>query len=282
MKIGFIGTGVMGYPMITHLIKAGHELNVYNRSIEKTKCLELIASVKKSIKDTVSNVDVVFTIVGFPKDVQDVYQEVFLHAKPNTILVDMTTSSPSLAKNLSIEAIKKGFILLDAPVTGGDLGAKNQTLSIMVGGNHQAFLQVKPLLEILGKTITYMGEAGAGQHMKLANQITIAGNIAAIAEGLTYAKQQGLSLESAHQVISNGSASSWQAINNGIKMINSDFKPGFYVKHFLKDLNLAIEESKGMNLPVLHIVRDIYDKLSNEYYDAGTQAIIAYYLMTNA
>ncbi|MDY3195989.1 MAG: NAD(P)-dependent oxidoreductase [Paracholeplasma sp.] len=278
MKIAFIGSGVMGYPMITHLINAGHELTVYNRSKEKTKGLETKATIANNLLSAVKDAQVVFSIVGYPTDVKEIYETIIPNVKKGTILVDMTTSSPTLAINLAKKAEAYELSMLDAPVTGGDLGAKNQTLSIMVGGDKNAFDVVLPLLTVLGKTITYMGKSGSGQHMKLSNQITIAGNIAGIAEGLTYARAQGLDLNSAYQVITNGSASSWQAVNNGLKMIKDDYTPGFYIKHFLKDLNLAIEEKKDLDLPILTTVRNIYDQLSKDYYDEGTQAIIAYYL----
>jgi 3-hydroxyisobutyrate dehydrogenase len=278
MKIAFIGSGVMGYPMITHLINAGHELIVYNRTITKTKGLEARATIVNNLISAVKDAQVVFSIVGYPTDVKEIYETIIPNVKTGTILVDMTTSSPTLAIDLAKKAETYGLNMLDAPVTGGDLGAKNQTLSIMVGGDKKAFDVILPLLKVLGKTITYMGKSGSGQHMKLSNQITIAGNIAGIAEGLTYARAKGLDLYSAYQVITNGSASSWQAINNGLKMIQDDYTPGFYIKHFLKDLNLAIEEKKDLDLPILSTVRNIYDQLSKEYYDEGTQAIIAYYL----
>lgn len=278
MKVFWIGTGVMGAPMAKHLAKAGYEVFAYNRTIEKAKALLPDIQVCQTIEEGVKKADVVFTIVGYPKDVNEVYQEIIKHAKPNTILIDMTTSSPLLAKAISKEAQAKQLHFLDAPVTGGDIGAINGTLSIMVGGNEKIYEKVVPLLQCLGKTITYMGQAGSGMMAKLVNQVVIAGNILGIAEGLTLAKDQGLDLEKMLQVITGGSANSWQAQNNGPKMLIRDDEPGFFIKHFLKDLNLALEASAELDLPVLKAAQRAYDMLSNQdYADKGTQAIIAAY-----
>ncbi|HKL61034.1 MAG TPA: NAD(P)-dependent oxidoreductase [Acholeplasma sp.] len=281
MKIGFIGSGVMGYPMIKHLAKMGHTVNVYNRTQEKTKGLEGIVSIKSDIISTVTDVDVVFSIVGYPKDVKDIYEIIIPSVSPNTILVDMTTSSPSLAIILAKKALDRGIFMLDAPVTGGDLGARNQTLSIMVGGDFESYQKVVPLLAILGSTVTHVGGPGFGQHTKMANQITIAGNIAGIAEGISYAKSKGLNLDLMYQVVTNGSATSWQAVHNGLKMINKDYEPGFYIKHFLKDLKIAIVEKDNLSLPVLEQVKEMYQYLSADFDDKGTQALIEYYLIKN-
>lgn len=282
MKIAWIGTGVMGKPMALHLAHAGYEVSCYNRTIEKAKALEPQVKVFDNIKSLVKDADIVFSIVGYPKDVLDTYQEVMKYAKKGAILVDMTTSSPTLAKNLAVQAEELGFIMLDAPVTGGDIGAINASLSIMVGGNEQAFHTIKPLLERMGKTITYMGKAGNGQHAKLANQTAIAGAISGVAEALFYAKTKGLNQTDMLKVITGGSASSWQAQNNGPKMIDGDYKPGFYIKHFLKDLNLVLEEKEDLPLIVVEKVARIYQLLvDQEMQDLGTQAIIEYYLKQN-
>lgn len=278
MKVFWIGTGVMGAPMAKHLAKAGYEVFAFNRTIEKAKALLPDIQVCQTIEEGVKKADVVFTIVGYPKDVDEVYQEIMKHAKPNTILIDMTTSSPILAKAINEKAQAKQLHFLDAPVTGGDIGAINGTLSIMVGGNEKIYEKVVPLLQCLGKTITYMGQAGSGMMAKLVNQVVIAGNILGIAEGLTLAKDQGLDLEKMLQVITGGSANSWQAQNNGPKMLIRDDEPGFFIKHFLKDLNLALEASAELDLPVLKAAQRAYDMLSNQdYADKGTQAIIAAY-----
>lgn len=279
MKIAWIGTGVMGKPMALHLADAGYDVTVYNRTYEKAKALEPKCYVAHDIKSCVKDADIIFSIVGYPSDVKETYLEVMKYAKKNAIFVDMTTSSPTLAIELEKEAKNKGFFMLDAPVTGGDLGAKNATLSIMVGGDEAVFNQVLPLFKHLGKTITYMGQPGFGQHAKLANQTAIAGSIIGIAEALTYAKAKGLDQEKMLAVITGGSANSWQAANNGPKMIKKDYAPGFYIKHFLKDLKLVIEEKKDLPLEVVSQVARVYQLLSDEnMQDLGTQAVIEYYL----
>lgn len=278
-KIAWIGTGVMGAPMALHLANAGYEVAAYNRTHSKAEALEPLISAKDSVQSVVEDADVVFTIVGYPSDVESTYEAVFKYAKKGAILVDMTTSSPTLAKTLYIKAKDLGFSMVDAPVTGGDLGAINATLSIMVGGDQSSYDAIKPLLEVLGKTINYMGEAGNGQHAKLSNQAAIAGAIAGTAEALVYAKQAGLDLKTMLDVIVGGSANSWQAANNGPKMIQGDFKPGFYVKHFLKDLRLILDEKHALTLPLVESVVTIYEVLVDAgLEDSGTQAIFEYYL----
>jgi 3-hydroxyisobutyrate dehydrogenase len=282
-KIAWIGTGVMGKPMALHLAKAGYTVNAYNRTFEKAQALEPMVHACETIQECVHDADLIVSIVGYPNDVKDVYEEVFLHAKKGAILIDMTTSSPTLAIELAEKANRLGFTMMDAPVTGGDLGAINATLSIMVGGDESVFQSVLPILSLLGKTITYMGNNGSGQHAKLANQIVIAGNIAGIAESLVYAESKGLNKTDMLKVITGGSAQSWQAQINGAKMIEHDYRPGFYIKHFLKDLRLAIDEKGYLPLEVLEKVEKIYSKLANDNYsELGTQAIIEYYLMKMA
>lgn len=279
MKIAWIGTGVMGNPMARHLQLAGYTVSTYNRTFEKAVVLEPLIQAKHTIEECVKDADVIFSIVGYPKDVLEVYEEVFKHAKVGAILVDMTTSSPTLARELYQKAKSLGLHMMDAPVTGGDVGAINATLSIMVGGEFDVYKTICPLLEKLGKTITYMGEAGNGQHAKLANQVVIAGNIAAIAESLIYAQSKHLDLDSMHTVITGGSASSWQAQINGRKMIQQDYAPGFYIKHFLKDLKLVMQEKEDLKLDVVERVVHIFETLNdNGYSENGTQAIIEYYL----
>lgn len=278
-NVAWIGTGVMGKPMALHLANAGYEVSAYNRTFEKAKAMEPKVHAFKSIEETVKNADVVFTIVGYPKDVESVYEEIMKYAKKGAILVDMTTSSPSLAVSLSKKAHEMGYEMLDAPVTGGDLGAINGTLSIMVGGNKDIYDEVYPLLEVMGKTINYMGKNGNGQHAKLANQAAIAGAISATAEALHYANYHEIDMNTMLNVIVGGSASSWQAANNGPKMIQKDYAPGFFVKHFLKDLKLILDEKGPLYLPVVENVTKMYQVLSdNGYSEDGTQAIIEYYL----
>jgi 3-hydroxyisobutyrate dehydrogenase len=279
MKILWIGTGVMGAPMAKHLLEAGHEIYGYNRTPDKAKALEPDIKFCKDIKTCIKDVDIVFTIVGYPSDVKEVYDVLLEEANPRTIMVDMTTSSPTLAKEIYEKAKKKNIDVLDAPVTGGDLGAINGTLSIMVGGDFHIYEKVLPLFQYMGKTITYMGEAGSGMYAKLVNQTVIAGNIMGISEGLMLAKQKNLDLESMLSVITGGSANSWQAANNGKKMIEKDYEPGFFVKHFLKDLKLAMDEKESLDLKVLEIATKAYETLSSKgFSEKGTQAIIEYYL----
>jgi 3-hydroxyisobutyrate dehydrogenase len=279
VKILWIGTGVMGAPMAKHLLEAGHEIYGYNRTPKKAKALEPDIKFCDDIKTCIKDVDIVFTIVGYPSDVKEVYDVLLEEAKPRTILVDMTTSSPTLAKEIYEKAKKKNIDVLDAPVTGGDLGAINGTLSIMVGGDFHIYEKVLPLFQYMGKTITYMGEAGSGMYAKLVNQTVIAGNIMGISEGLMLAKQKNLDLESMLSVITGGSANSWQAANNGKKMIEKDYEPGFFVKHFLKDLKLAMDEKENLDLKVLEIATKAYETLSSKgFSEKGTQAIIEYYL----
>lgn len=278
-KIAWIGTGVMGIPMAKHLHQGGFQVSAYNRTFSKAKQLEPEIIACKTIFECVNDADVVFSIVGYPNDVLEVYNEVFLHAKKGAILVDMTTSSPALAKKLYSEAKNVGLSMLDAPVTGGDLGAINATLSIMVGGDEKVFQEILPLFKLMGKTITYMGNAGSGQHAKLANQIVIAGNIAAIAESIIYAQSKNLTLDAMLNVITGESASSWQAQVNGRKMIDHDYAPGFFIKHYLKDLNLVMEEKHDIELEIVERVVHIFDTLSEKgFSENGTQAIIEYYL----
>jgi len=279
MKIAWIGTGVMGKPMVNHLCAAGYQIKAYNRTFEKAKALEPSVKAVETIKECVKDADIVFSIVGYPSDVKETYTEVMKHAKKGTILVDMTTSSPTLAIELYHEAWKLGLRMLDAPVTGGDIGAINATLSIMVGGDKEIFETVLPLFKIMGKTVTYMGKAGSGMHAKLANQTVIAGNIIGITEALVYAKTKGLDLEAMLGVITGGSANSWQAQYNGAKMINKDYTPGFFVKHYLKDLKLVLEEKKDLKLQGVENACKAYQILSDHgFSENGTQSIIEYYL----
>jgi 3-hydroxyisobutyrate dehydrogenase len=277
-RIAWIGTGVMGKPMAKHLLDAGYEVSVFNRTISKARNIDPKISVFDDLAMCVKNVDIVFSIVGYPKDVKEIYQVIIESVQPGTILVDMTTSSPTLAKELYEIAKLKNISLLDAPVTGGDKGAIEGTLSIMVGGDQSTYMEILPLLQVLGSRITYMGKAGSGQHAKLANQAAIAGAISGVAEALTYAKYQGLDLNSMLSVITGGSANSWQAQINGAKMIIQDYKPGFYIKHYLKDLNLILEEKDNLPLEIVTSVQKMYDFLSKKgHEDQGTQALIVYY-----
>jgi 3-hydroxyisobutyrate dehydrogenase len=277
-RIAWIGTGVMGRPMALHLKRAGYDVVVTNRSLDKALSMASEVEVADSIEACVKNADVVVTIVGYPNDVETVYQTCFLHAKPGALLIDMTTSSPRLAKTLAMQAKQRHLRMLDAPVTGGDIGAINATLSIMVGGERSDYEEALPIFSKLGKTITYMGPSGNGQLTKLSNQIAIAGAIAGLAEALSFAKRTGLDPLSALAVYTGGSATSWQAEKNGPKMIQADYRPGFFIKHFVKDLRLAIEEGTQERLPIASTVTTFYETLiAGGHENLGTQAIIEYY-----
>lgn len=264
MNIAWIGTGVMGSAMAKNLSKSGHNVSVFSRTISKCEPLkEFGIDVKDSIKECVKNADAIFTIVGYPKDVEEVYlgeEGIFKYAKEGSYLVDMTTSSPILAKKLYELGDK--FHILDAPVSGGDIGAQNATLSIMVGGNKDDFEYMYSIFECMGKNIIYLGEAGSGQNCKACNQVAIAGTVAAVAESITYAKKSGLDPKTVLDAISKGAAGSWQLQNNGYKMIEKDYAPGFFNKHFIKDMKIAKEvmDEKGENLPILNKVLELYNE----------------------
>ena len=278
MKIAWIGTGVMGESMAGHLMDAGHELFVYNRTKSKTNNLvSRGATLLEEIKDAPNFADVVFTMVGYPKDVEEVYlgeNGLITTAKKGQVFVDMTTSS-------SNEFLKVGAYALDLPVTGGDVGAKNATLSIMAGGDKKVFEEVVlPLVEKLGKNITYFGVAGKGQYTKLANQIAIATTMISVAESFKFAKEVGLDLDSFFKTVSTGSGGSFSMTSYGPRILNGDFKPGFFTHHFIKDMKLALEECEKMNikLPGLETAYKIYNELEEEVRNTnGTQAISKWY-----
>ncbi|HHX81101.1 MAG TPA: NAD(P)-dependent oxidoreductase [Acholeplasmataceae bacterium] len=284
MKIGFIGLGVMGKSMARNLKKAGFAVSIFARNPEKVQ--DLVSEGFKryeTIKELVVDSEVVITIVGYPSDVREVYfdaDKIIANAKAGTILMDMTTSSPTLAKEIHQKAKDKNIYSLDCPVTGGDLGAKNGTLTIFVGGEREIYEKALPVLEAMGKVITFVGAPGSGQHAKLANQIAIAGAISAVSETIAYAKANGLDPKALVEVWGSGSAGSWQMSNMAPRALNGDLQPGFFIKHFIKDMNLAIEESedKGLYLKMLKIVRDMFQEMADRgYQDLGTQAIIDYY-----
>lgn len=280
-KIGFIGTGVMGAAVVKHLIKEGHELFVYNRTKSKTdELVSLGAKWCDTPAKVVENSDVIFTMVGFPQDVEDTYygpQGIFSVDVAGKILIDMTTSTPSLAKKIEHTALKKGAESLDAPVSGGDLGAQKGTLTIMVGGSKDTFSKVESILSLFGSKVNHQGAAGSGQHTKMANQIMIAGTMTGMTELLVYAKAAGLHLETVLDTVGGGSAANWSLTNYAPRILARDYTPGFFVKHFLKDLNIALIESEkmGLDLPATRQARNLYQALSVEGYDnAGTQALV--------
>jgi 3-hydroxyisobutyrate dehydrogenase len=264
MKIGWIGTGVMGNSMCGHLINAGHELYIYNRTPGKAD--NLITRGAKwcdTAKEVAQNCSTVFSIVGFPPDVESALlseQGVLAGAKPGTVIVDMSTSSPALAKKIYAAARQMSLSALDAPVSGGDIGAREATLAIMAGGDKETFDQMRPLFEIMGKNISYMGGAGAGQHTKMCNQILIAGTMIGTVESLLYAHRMGMEMDAVIDVIGKGAASSWSINNLGRRIARDDFNPGFYIKHFVKDMGIALAEAQRMNLslPGLAMAHQFY------------------------
>lgn len=281
MKIGFIGTGVMGRSMARHL---GETLYVYNRTKEKAQSLIDAGAVWcESPQEVAASADVVFTIVGYPADVEATYlgeQGLITNGRPGQIFIDCTTSSPELARRLYDAAQAKGIEVLDAPVSGGDVGAKNATLSIMVGGQEETFNMMKPLFERIGASVAYFGPAGSGQHTKMANQIAIASNMLGVAESLYYAKSAGLDVERVLETISKGAAGSWSLSKLAPRMLKEDFAPGFYTHHFLKDMKIALNEAEKMNiqLPGLSLAYELYDTLSEEVKQStGTQVIYKMY-----
>ena len=281
MKIGFIGVGVMGGPMVLNLMKKGFDVSIYTRT--KSKAEGVIAAGAHwcdTIADCAAGRDVVITIVGYPKDVEEVYfseKGILNSADKGTVLIDMTTTSPRLSERIYAAAKENGMTALDAPVSGGDVGAQKGTLAIMVGGDRDAFDKMHDVFAAMGTNIRYQGGAGCGQHTKMANQIAISGCVAAVCEAIAYAKRCGLDPQDMFDAISTGAAGSWQLTNNGQKIINGDYAPGFYVKHFIKDMNIALDEAQArdLDLTVLHMVRDKYDELAAQGgADEGTQALI--------
>lgn len=282
MNIGFIGLGVMGSSMARNLMKHGYHVLGYTRTKSKAEALikdgldyqeNRVSLAKKS--------DVIITMVGYPSDVEETYfgeSGLINHVKEGTYLIDMTTSSPMLAQKIYGEGQKKGLHVLDAPVSGGDSGAKAGTLAIMVGGDEADFESMKDVLSCMGNSVIYEGTIGSGQHTKMANQIAIAGALSGVAEAIRYAQEAGLDVEKMLDTISGGAASSWQLVNLGPKMIHKDYAPGFYMKHFIKDMKIADEEAKerGLTLDILETVLSHSSSLK-EHEDDGTQSIIEYY-----
>ncbi len=278
--IGFIGTGVMGSSMASHILDAGYKVLVYNRTKSRANSLiEKGAIWKDTVKELSKESDVIITIVGYPKDVEETYlgdEGILNNAKTGTYVIDMTTSKPNLAKTIYEKAKEKGIYSLDAPVSGGDIGAKNATLTIMVGGDSEVFEKIKPILEIMGKNIILQGTAGSGQHTKMCNQIVIASNMMGACEAMIYAKSAGLNPEEVLKSIGSGAAGSWSLNNLAPRMIQGDFEPGFYIKHFVKDMDIALSEVKemGITTPGLELSKSLYDTLIQKGKgDKGTQAL---------
>ena len=280
-RVGFIGTGVMGQSMCRHLMTAGYAMTVYSRTKAKSQpLLDAGAAWADSPKAVAEKADVVFAIVGFPADVREVFlgpQGALAGARAGSILVDMTTSEPTLAREIAEAAKAKGVGALDAPVSGGDVGAKNANLSIMVGGDGDVLAAVQPLFECMGKTIVHQGPAGAGQHTKMVNQILIASNMVGVCEALLYAYKSGLDPATVLQSVGPGAAGSWSLNNLGPRILKRDFEPGFFVEHFIKDMGIALDESKKMGLvmPGLALANQLYLSLkAHGYGRKGTQALM--------
>ncbi|MFA5851682.1 MAG: NAD(P)-dependent oxidoreductase [Spirochaetales bacterium] len=283
-KIGFIGLGVMGSAMAGHLLTAGQRVEVYTRTKAKAESLLKAGATWAATPAALAKeCDLIFTMVGYPSDVEEIYfgeAGLIANARPGSLLIDTTTSSPELAVRICAAAAAKGLAALDAPVSGGDTGARNATLTIMVGGDEKIFESVKPILEILGKTVIRQGGPGMGQHTKMANQISIAANLMGAIESVTYAQAAGLDPRKVLLSIGSGSAGSWQLNNMVPRVLDGNFAPGFYVKHFLKDLRIALDAAKRMkiNLPLLDLAESLFEKLSAEGMgDLGTQALYKLY-----
>jgi 3-hydroxyisobutyrate dehydrogenase len=283
-SIAFIGTGVMGRSMAGHLQRAGHTLHVHNRTKAKAQALlDAGARWHDNAGSAAAAADFVITIVGFPQDVEETYLGaggVLAQARPGTVLIDMTTSSPELARRIAEAAAARGLAALDAPVTGGDVGAREARLSIMVGGDAAAFARARPLFECMGKTIIHHGGAGSGQICKLANQIAIASVMMSWCEAFAFGQRAGLDPVRVLESIGGGAAGSVGMNVLGPRALKGDFAPGFYVKHFLKDLRLALECAAAMQLelPGLVQAKKLYDEVSRRGWDdAGTQALFRLY-----
>ena len=276
MKIAWIGYGVMGKPMATHLSR-NHQVTVYSRSQDKLLNAPSNMTVVSTLQAAIQNQDIIMTMLGTPEDVEQVYTTILQTIKPGTILIDLTTSSPSLANKLYLKFKKQSISVLDAPVTGGLKGAQEQNLTIMVGGEPSTFEKAKVILETLGKRILYVGEAGQGQFAKLANQIAIAGQLAGLAEAMAFAQSKNLSLSQILSILSSGAAQSYSVTAYGEKMIQKDWKATFYLKHFLKDLRIAIQHATTP-VPIAIVVENLLKQLVKDYGEKGVQSIIQAYL----
>lgn len=280
MKIGWIGTGVMGFSMAGHLIDGGHDLYLFNRTKEKADgLLARGARWCDSPFDVASLTDILFTIIGLPSDVEEVYfgEKGILSSRPAcSIVVDMTTTRPGLSRAISRKAVGLGLESLDAPVSGGDIGARDASLAIMAGGKESVFNEVVPIFRLMGKNISYMGGPGAGQHTKMCNQILVAGTMIGVCESLLYAAGLGLDREAVIEVIGKGAASSWSINNLGPRIVRGEYDTGFFVEHFIKDMGIALEEASaaGVSLPGLALVQQLYVAVKAQGHGrSGTQAL---------
>jgi 3-hydroxyisobutyrate dehydrogenase len=280
-RIGWIGTGVMGHSMAGHLIDAGYSMTVMNRTPAKAKAIvDAGATLVDSPAKVAAASDIVFTIVGMPDDVESVIlgdAGILSAIKPGGIIVDMTTSRPSLAEQIAKIAAEKKVSSIDAPVSGGDIGAKAGKLSIMIGGDESVAKHLSPLFNLMGQTIVYQGGPGRGQHAKMANQILVASGMVAICEALLYASKAGLDLTTTLKSVSSGAAGSWALSNLGPRIVDGDYEPGFYVEHFIKDMGIALDESRRMNLciPGLALAHQLYQSVAAQgHQKKGTQALM--------
>ena len=280
-SVGWVGTGVMGAAMLARLQQEGYPCVVHTRTRQKAQpLLDAGAQWADSPQTVAEQTDVTFTIVGFPADVREVYlgdQGLLSGAEAGSILVDMTTTEPSLAVEIYQRAQEQGVHTVDAPVSGGDVGAKNGVLSIMVGGDQTAVDAVMPLLKVMGMNIVYQGEAGSGQHTKMCNQITIAGTMVGVCESLLYGYRAGLDLTTMLQSISGGAAACWTLDNLAPRMVQRDFDPGFYVEHFIKDMGIALQEANRMHLamPGLALAKQLYEAVQAQGHGRlGTHALM--------
>ena len=283
-QVGFIGLGIMGRSMAGHLLGGGHTLHVFNRSKAKADQLVGQGAVWHAAPGAVAAAsDFVISMVGYPADVEEIYfgsSGIIESAKPGTVLIDMTTSSPDLAKRIAAAAAQRGLTALDAPVSGGDVGAREAKLSIMVGGEDPAFQRALPLFKLMGANIVLQGGPGAGQHTKMCNQIVIASTMLGVCEGLAYAKRSGLDPETVLQSIGSGAASSFALNNLGLRILKNDFAPGFFIEHFVKDMGIALSEAQRMklDLPGLALASKLYQQLvAQGYARNGTQALFKNY-----
>ncbi len=283
-KIAFIGTGVMGASIVKHLLKAGYEVTIHTRTKEKAlHLLEDGAKWADTIQDAVTKAQLVFTMVGYPSDVETIYFEedgIFANGRKGQIVVDLTTSSPFLAKRVAEKAEELGMSSIDAPVSGGDIGAQNGTLSIMCGGEERIFNELSTVFEVFGNQVIYQGPSGSGQHTKMCNQIAIATNMIGVCEAIAYAEHSGLNPEIVLTSITSGAAGSWSLSNLAPRILKKDFEPGFYIKHFLKDMDIALSEAEKMGLPLpgLKLARGMYFELIEKGFgEKGTQALYDIY-----
>ncbi|MFW9781056.1 MAG: NAD(P)-dependent oxidoreductase [Candidatus Heimdallarchaeota archaeon] len=287
-KVGWIGTGVMGKSMCRHILNAGYEVSIYNRTKKKSEDLVKIGAIwRPNAKEVAENSDIIFTIVGYPKDVEEIFfgeQGIMEGIKPNSIIVDMTTSEPTLAQRIYQQIQMKESFFIDAPVSGGDIGAREGTLAIMAGGDKEIYEKVLPFFNLMGKNVAYMGKAGAGQHTKMSNQILIASTMIGVVESLLYAYKAGNDLIKVINVIGKGAAGCWSINNLGPRIVKENFDPGFFIKHFVKDMGIALQEAKQMNLalPGLALAYQFYvSAIAMGLENLGTQGLYKVFAKMN-